>query len=75
MATKEVFVSGKRYTDEFKIEAVRQVTDRGHPAAEVAKRLGITIHSLYACMPGGGSSASRRRCSGPNWTRTSKCGA
>ncbi len=48
MATKEVFVSGKRYTDEFKIEAVRQVTDRGHPAAEVAKRLGITIHSLYA---------------------------
>ncbi len=25
MATEEVFMSGKRYTDEFKIEAVRQV--------------------------------------------------
>jgi hypothetical protein len=24
-------MSGKRYTDDFKIEAVRQVTDRGYP--------------------------------------------
>ncbi|WP_287756982.1 transposase, partial [Burkholderia sp.] len=23
-------MSGKRYTDEFKIEAVKQVTERGH---------------------------------------------
>jgi transposase len=29
-------MSGKRYTDEFKIEAVRQVTDRGYAVAEVA---------------------------------------
>ena len=48
MATTEVFVSGKRYTDEFRIEAVRQVTERGHPVSEVASRLGISIHSLYA---------------------------
>ena len=41
-------MSGKRYTDEFKIEAVKQVTERGLPAAEVAQRLGITTHSLYA---------------------------
>jgi transposase len=41
-------MSGKRYTDEFKIEAVRQVTDRGYSVAEVAERLGITTHSLYA---------------------------
>jgi transposase len=41
-------MSGKRYTDEFKIEAVRQVTDRGYPVAEVAERLGVTTHSLYA---------------------------
>jgi transposase len=40
-------MSGKRYTDEFKIEAVKQVTDRGHTAADVAKRLGISQHSLY----------------------------
>ena len=41
-------MSGKRYTDEFKIEAVKQVTERGHSIADVAQRLGITTHSLYA---------------------------
>lgn len=41
-------MSGKRYTDEFKIEAVRQVTDRGYSVTDVADRLGITTHSLYA---------------------------
>ncbi len=40
-------MSGKRYTDEFKIEAVKQVTDRGHSVAEVASRLGISQHSMY----------------------------
>jgi transposase len=40
-------MSGKRYPDEFKIEAVKQITDRGHSAADVAKRLGISQHSLY----------------------------
>lgn len=41
-------MTGKRYTDEFKIEAVRQVTEHGRPVAEVAQRSGITSHSLYA---------------------------
>lgn len=41
-------MSGKRYTDEFKIGAVKQVTERGYSVADVAQRLGITIHSLYA---------------------------
>lgn len=41
-------MSGKRYTDEFKIEAVKQVTERGHAVSDVAQRLGITTHSLYA---------------------------
>lgn len=40
-------MSGKRYTDEFKVEAVRFVTEQGHPAREVAARLGISEHSLY----------------------------
>lgn len=40
-------MSGTRYTDEFKIEAVRQVTDRGYSVLEVAKRLGVTTKSLY----------------------------
>ena len=41
---------GKRYTEEFKREAVKQVTDRGYSVAEVAERLGTTTHSLYAWL-------------------------
>lgn len=40
MASTEVFMSGKRYTDEFKIEAVRQVNERGHRVADPAVRSG-----------------------------------
>ena len=40
-------MSGNRYPDEFKIEAVKQVTERQHPVAEVAARLGVSQHSLY----------------------------
>jgi len=36
-----------RYTAEFKAEAVRQVTERGHGVVETAKRLGISDKSLY----------------------------
>ena len=42
--------SGKRYTDEFKIEAIKQVTERGYSVADVAERLGTTTHSLYAWL-------------------------
>lgn len=38
-------MSGKRYPEEFKIEAVKQVVDRGHSIADVAKRLDITTHT------------------------------
>jgi transposase len=48
MAAGEVDMSSKRYTEEFKVEAVRQVVERGHSVAEVASRLGMTTHSLYA---------------------------
>ena len=41
-------MSNKRYTEEFRAEAVKQITDRGHSVADVAGRLGISIHSLYA---------------------------
>lgn len=43
-------MKGKRYTEEFKIEAVKQVTDRGYSVADVAERLGTTTHSLYAWL-------------------------
>lgn len=40
-------MSGKRYTEEFKIQAVKQITDQGYSIPEVAKRLGLTTKSLY----------------------------
>ncbi len=48
MAIREVFMSDKRYTEEFKREAVRLIVEQGHSVAEVASRLGTTTHSLYA---------------------------
>lgn len=41
-------MSGKRYPEEFKIEAVKQVVDRGYSIANIATRLDINTHSLYA---------------------------
>ena len=41
-------MSGQRYPEEFKIEAVKQVVDRGHSVSSVATRFDITTHSLYA---------------------------
>lgn len=35
------------FTEEFKRDAVRQITDRGYPVAEVSQRLGVSQHSLY----------------------------
>ncbi len=40
-------MSGKRYPEEFKIEAARQVTEHGRTVADVAKRLDITTLSCY----------------------------
>ena len=48
MTMTEVIMSKKRYPDEFKVEAVKQVVDCGHSVADVAGRLGMTTHSLYA---------------------------
>ena len=49
----------KRYTEEFKTEAVKQVTERGYSVAEVAKRLGTTTHSLYAWLKRYGASLTK----------------
>jgi transposase len=38
---------GKRYTEEFKVEALKQITERGYSVLEVAERLGISTKSLY----------------------------
>lgn len=36
------------YPEEFKIEAVQQITQRGHKVAEVSARIGVSQHS---CVP------------------------
>ena len=40
-------MAGERYTQEFKIAAVKQITQEGHSISDVARRLGITTKSLY----------------------------
>ncbi|QCB36911.1 transposase [Sphingobium sp. PAMC28499] len=36
------------FSDEFKSDAVAQITERGYPVAEISERLGVSQHSLYA---------------------------
>jgi transposase len=35
------------FSEEFKRDAVAQITERGYPVAEVSQRLGVSQHSLY----------------------------
>ena len=52
-----------RFTPEFKEEAVRQITERGYPVAEVSDHLGVSAHSLYkrlrAIKPGNSEQHAR----------------
>ncbi|MCP8892807.1 transposase [Sphingomonas faeni] len=36
------------FSDDFKRDAVVQITERGYPVAEVSQRLSVSPHSLYA---------------------------
>ena len=54
-------MSGKRYREEFKKDAVQQVVERGYSVAEVAERLGVTTHSLYAWIRRYGPSNPAKR--------------
>jgi len=63
MLTTEVLMSGKRYTEEFKAEAVKQVRERGYSTVEVALRLGVHKHSLYEWVRKAG--AGKARAAGP----------
>jgi transposase len=46
-----------KFPEKFKIEAVKQVTERGHRVAEVSARLDVSQHSLYAWIKRYGKSA------------------
>ncbi|EGT4286934.1 IS3 family transposase [Cronobacter sakazakii] len=54
-------MSGKRYPEEFKTEAVKQVVDRGYSVASVATRLDITTHSLYSWIKKYGPDSSTHK--------------
>jgi len=41
-------MSKVNFSDDFKRDAVRQITERGYPVSEVSQRLGVSTHSLYA---------------------------
>ena len=47
------------FTEEFKRDAVRQITERGYPVAEVSQRLGVSQHSLYEWKKKFGGSNAR----------------
>lgn len=40
----------RKYSEEFRAEAVKQVTERGRPVAEVARTLGVAADSMYAWL-------------------------
>ncbi|WP_409244354.1 transposase, partial [Enterobacter cloacae] len=54
-------MSGKRYPEEFKTEAVKQIVDRGYSVSSVATRLDITTHSLYAWIKKYGPDSSTNK--------------
>lgn len=49
----------KRYPETFKIEAVKQLTERGQPMDDVARTIGVSSHSLYAWLNQYGESADQ----------------
>ena len=57
-----------RYTEEFKRDAVSQVTDRGYSVKEVSVRLGISTKSLYDWKAIYGKPESERQQDGAQTT-------
>jgi transposase len=49
---EEVSRLSKRYTPEFRTEAIRQVTERTYPVREAAGRLGVSTYFLYKWLKG-----------------------
>jgi transposase len=52
---------GKRYPEEFKIQAVKQVTEQGHTMTSVAQRLGVTYKSLHTWVNKYGKSSPEQK--------------
>ena len=54
-----MLISNNRYPEEFKVEAVRQITDKGYSVADVSRRLDVSVHSLYAWVKKYGPEAEK----------------
>lgn len=63
-------MSSNRYTEEFKFEAMKQITDRGHSVREVTARLGVSVHSLYTWRKQLGMPAPTQAAA---WSRRKSC--
>ena len=57
-------MSKQRYPEEFKIEAVRQITEHSHKVADVSARLGVSQHSLYQWIKAHRMLAAQRQAQG-----------
>ena len=51
----------QRFTEEFKIQTVKQVTDQGYSVASVSERLGVTSSSLYNWIKAYGPDSEEHR--------------
>ena len=61
-------MSGRiRYTDEFKRATVVQVTEHGHSATSVAKRIGVSSKSPYDWMKQFGDASCHERKTHAAW--------
>lgn len=45
-------MANRKYSDEFREEAVKQITERGYSVKEVSVRLGVSTKSLYQWLGG-----------------------
>lgn len=54
-------MGSKRYSAEFKAEAVKQVTERGYTGMAVADRLGISRKTLYQWLREAGVDSTKQR--------------
>ena len=45
-------MANRKYSDEFREEAVKQITERGYSVKEVSARLGVSTKSLYKWLGG-----------------------
>ncbi len=48
-------MNNKTYTEEFRLEAVKQVTERGYSQADVARRLGVDKQTIHVWVKRYGS--------------------